>query len=185
MISEIIEDAKSQMNLAITALKKQLAQIRTGRASPSLLDGMKVDYYGTPTPLTQVAGVTVPEARTLMIKPWEKPMLKLIEKAILESNLGLSPNNDGECIRINMPALTEERRKEFVRQSKQKCEDGRVSVRNIRRDCNEMVKDAKKSSEINEDDEKRGLKMVQDITDKFISDIETLGQHKEQEIMTV
>lgn len=185
MLNEITEDATSQMNLAITALKKQLAQIRTGRASPSLLDGMKVDYYGTPTPLAQVAGVTVPEARTLMIKPWEKPMLKLIEKVIMESNLGLTPNNDGECIRINMPALTEERRKEFVKQARQKCEDGRVSVRNIRRDCNEMIKDAKKDSEINEDDEKRGLKMIQDITDKFIADIELLGQHKEEEIMTV
>lgn len=185
MINDITEDAKAQMNRSITALKKQLAQIRTGRANASLLDSVMVDYYGSPTPVAQVASLTVPEARTLMVKPWEKAMLKNIERAILESNLGFTPNNDGEAIRINLPALTEERRKEFVKQAKQKCEDGRVSIRNARRDANEMLKDSKKSNEIGEDEEKRGLKMIQDITDKFIADVDTIGEHKEKEIMTV
>lgn len=185
MINDIMEDAQSQMSNAITALKKQLAQIRTGRAHASLLDSARVDYYGTPTPVSQMASVTVPEARTLMIKPFEKGMLKNIEKAIQESNLDLTPNNDGEVVRINLPALTEDRRREFAKMAKQKCEDSRVSVRNIRRDANEMLKDAKKNSEIDADEEKRGLKMVQDLTDKFVAEIDSLGDHKEKEIMTV
>jgi len=185
MINDITEDATSQMNQSISALKKPLSQIRTGRAHASLLDAVRVDYYGTPTPIAQMASVTVPEARSLMIKAFEKPMLKNIEKAIMESNIDLTPNNDGEVIRINLPALTEDRRREFAKQCKAKCEDGRVSVRNIRRDANEMLKDAKKSSDIDADEEKRGLKMVQDLTDKFVAEIDTLSAHKEKEIMTV
>ncbi len=185
MVNDIVSDAKAQMEKAIDVCKKHLAAIRTGRAHVSLLDGVKVDYYGTPTAIAQVASVTVLDARTLMIKPWEKPLLKIIEKAIMEANLGLTPANDGDVIRIPMPQLTQERRKEFAKQAKQKTEDAKVAVRNARRDANDMLKSATKDGEIAEDAEKRGLKMVQDLTDHYIADLDKVYEHKEAEILTV
>lgn len=185
MLDGICNDAKHEMDKVIEALKKHLASIRTGRASATLLDGVRVDYYGTPTPINQASTITTPEPRLIMIKPWEKAMLKPIEKAIMESNLGLVPANDGDVIRVPLPALTEERRREFVKQAKQRCEEAKVAVRNARRDANEMLKEALKDSDIGEDDEKKGLKQVQDLTDKYIAEIDKIGAGKEAEIMTV
>lgn len=185
MVNDIVQDAKSQMEKAIDVCKKHLAAIRTGRAHVSLLDGVRVDYYGSLSPIAQVATVTVLDARTLCVKPWEKAMLKPIEKAILEANLGLVPSNDGDFIRIPMPQLTQERRKEFAKQAKQRAEEAKVAVRNARRDANEMLKSATKDGDIAEDEEKRGLKSVQDLTDHYINDLDTIFAHKEAEIMTV
>lgn len=185
MLDDIQNDANAQMEKAIEALKKQLSTIRTGRASPGLLDAVRVNYYGTMTPLSQVANVTVPDARLLVVKPWEKPLLKDIEKAIVEANLGLTPSNDGEIIRVPIPALSEERRKEYVKQTKQKGEDAKIAVRNARRDANELLKSATKDGDISEDDEKRGLKHVQDLTDAFVKRVDEALTKKEQEIMEV
>ncbi len=184
MLNEIVNDSKSEMDRAIEALKKHLTTIRTGRAHVSLLDTVRVDYYGTPTPLNQVANITVPDARLLMIKPWEKGTLKLIEKAILDANIGVTPTNDGDVIRVAIPPLTEERRREFVKQARGRGEDAKVAVRNVRRDTNEMLKDATKEGSLSEDEEKRSLKTVQDMTDQAISEIDKLLAHKESEIMT-
>lgn len=185
MLNQIMSDAKSEMDKAIEGLKKHLTTIRTGRAHISLLDPVRVDYYGTPTPVSQVASVSIPDARMLVIKPWEKPLLKVIEKAIMDANLGITPTNDGDVIRVSMPPLTEERRKEFVKQARARGEEAKVSVRNARRDANEMLKDAKAEGSIAEDEEKRGLKSVQDATDHAISEIDKLLAHKESDIMTV
>ncbi|MES2503684.1 MAG: ribosome recycling factor [Myxococcota bacterium] len=185
MLDDICSEAKDQMHKGIEALKKNLATIRTGRASVSLLDGVRVDYYGTPSPIGQVATVSCPDARSLMVKPWDKGMLKPIEKAISEANLGLNPMVDSDVVRVPVPSLTEERRREFAKQAKQRCEDAKVAVRNARRDANEMFKDAVKESTMSEDDEKRGLKVTQDLTDQTIAEIDKLLQHKEAEIMTV
>ncbi len=185
MLDEICDEAKEQMHKAVEVLKKQLASIRTGRATVSLLDGVRVDYYGTLSPVSQVATVLTPDPRMLAVKPWEKAMLKPIEKAILEANLGLVPVIDGDLVRIPMPALTEERRREFVKQAKQKCEDSKIAVRNARRDANEMLKSATKEGSMTEDDEKRALKITQDLTDQTISELDKLLTNKEAEIMTV
>lgn len=185
MLDDICSEAKDQMHKSIEVLKKQLASIRTGRASVSLLDGVKVDYYGAISPLNQIAQLATPDARMLSVKPWDKGMLKPIEKAIMEANLGLVPVVDGDLVRIPMPPLTEERRREFVKQAKQKCEDAKVAVRNARRDANEMLKSATKEGAISEDEEKRGLKVIQDLTDHTIVDLDKLVAHKEVEIMTV
>ncbi|MBL4818237.1 MAG: ribosome recycling factor [Deltaproteobacteria bacterium] len=185
MLDDVCQEAKSQMDKAVATLKKHLASIRTGRASVSILDGIRVDYYGNPSPIGQIASVTVPDSRSLMIKPWDKMMLKVIEKAIQESNLGLTPMVDSDIVRVPVPSLTEERRKEFVKQARQRGEDAKVAVRNARRDANEMLKDALKDKSISEDDEKRGLKTTQDLTDTVIAEIDGLMQHKESEIMVV
>jgi len=185
MIDDITAEAKAQMDKGIESLKKNLVTIRAGRATPALLDGIKVDYYGTPTPLSQVAAVQVSDPTLLTIKPWEKNLLKVIEKAIFEANIGLSPNNDGEMIRVPIPPLSEERRKEYVKMAKTKCEDGKLAVRNARRDANELLKAAKKDGDISEDDEKRGLKNVQDLTDAYVKTIDELLSKKEAEIMEV
>jgi ribosome recycling factor len=185
MFNEICSDAKEQMHKTIEVLKKQLATIRTGRASTSLLDGVKVDYYGTPSAINQIANVATPDSRTLSVKPWDKNMLKPIEKAIQEANLGLNPVVDGDMVRIPVPQLTEERRKEFVKQAKQRCEDAKISARNARRDANELLKEATKEGGITEDEEKRALKVVQDLTDGTIAELEKIVEHKEAEIMTV
>lgn len=185
MLNEIQGEARENMERAIEALKKQLSVIRAGRASVGMLDGVRVDYYGTPTPLNQVSNVTTPDARLIMVKPWEKPLLKEIEKAIVEANLGLTPVNDGEVIRVPIPPLSEERRKEYVKAAKTRCEDAKVAVRNVRRDANEMLKEATKEREISEDDEKRGLKSVQDLTDEYVKKIDELLAKKESEIMEV
>jgi ribosome recycling factor len=185
MLNDIQSDAKGNMDKAIEALKKHLGVIRTGRASAGMLDGVRIDYYGTPTPLQQVASVSIADARLIVVKPWEKNLLKDIEKAIVEANLGLQPANDGELIRLPIPALSEERRKEYVKQAKNRCEDAKVAVRNARRDANEMLKDATKDGEISEDDEKRGLKVIQDLTDEHVKKIDDLLAKKEAEIMEV
>lgn len=185
MLDQINSEAESQMEKAIEALKKHLSHIRAGRANVAMVDGVRVDYYGTPSPLNQVASVTVGDARLLVVKPWEKNLLKDIEKAIIEANIGLQPSNDGEIIRLPIPALSEERRKEYVKQAKTRCEDAKVAVRSARRDANDMLKEASKESEISEDDEKRGLKMIQDKTDDFVKRIDELLEKKENEIMEV
>ena len=185
MVDDIVSETKSNMDKVIDALKKQLVTIRTGRASPGMLDGVRVDYYGTPTPLNQLASVTAQDARLLVIKPFEKRTLKDIEKAIVEANLGFNPSNDGEVVRVPMPPLSTERRKEYVKLSKGKGEDAKVSIRNARRDSNEMLKDATKEKAISEDDEKRGLKLVQDLTDAYIKTVDTMLVKKEAEIMEV
>jgi len=185
MIDSIHTQAKGQMQKCIEALQKHLATIRTGRASPALLDNIRVDFYGTPSPLTQVANITSLDARTLVVKAWDKSILKNIEKAILESDIGISPVNDGETIRLSVPPLTEERRKEFVRQAKQKSEEAKVAIRNVRRDANEHLKQEKKDGSVSEDEEKRGLKQIQDTTDAFISQADEHFAKKEKDIMTI
>lgn len=185
MLNSICSEAQEQMDKAIEALKKQLASIRTGRASVSLLDGVRVDFYGALSPISQVASVGSPDPRSLVVKPWDKAMLKPIEKAIQEANLGLVPMIDSDIVRVPVPALTEERRKEFVKQAKQRGEDAKIAVRNARRDANELFKHALKDSSMSEDDEKKGLKTTQELTDHAIAEIDKLLAHKEAEIMVV
>jgi ribosome recycling factor len=185
MINEITSEMKTNIEKTLDALKKQLASIRTGRAHVSLLDSIKIDYYGTPTALSQVASLTVSDPRTLVIKPWEKVMQKPIEKAIMEANLGLTAITDGEIVRVPVPALTEERRKEFCKQAKTKAEEAKLAIRNSRRDANEMLKAANKNKDISEDEEKRALKIVQDATNSAINQIDEFVAKKEDEIMTV
>jgi ribosome recycling factor len=185
MLDKIIKETKDQMDKAIDALKKNLSTIRTGRASPTMLDNVRVDYYGTPTPLNQVASVSVTDPRMIMVKPFEKKLLKDIERGIVEANLGFNPTNDGENIRVPMPPLSTERRKEYVKLTKTKGEDSKVALRNVRRDANEALKVAKKNSVITEDDEKRGLKQIQDATDAAIKKVDEALSTKEKEIMEV
>ncbi|MCC7071856.1 MAG: ribosome recycling factor [Deltaproteobacteria bacterium] len=185
MLDDIVKDAKDNMDKAIDGLKKGLLTIRTGRANPSMLDNVRVDYYGTPTPLNQVANVTAQDARLLVIKPFEKRIIKDIEKAIIEANLGFNPVNDGDFVRVPMPPLSTERRKEYVKLSKTKGEDAKVAIRGVRRDANEMIKEATKEGSITQDDEKRGLKVVQDATDAYVKKIDDLLAAKEKEIMEV
>ena len=183
MLDDIVKDAKDNMDKAIDGLKKGLLTIRTGRANPSMLDNVRVDYYGTATPLNQVANVTAQDARLLVIKPFEKRILKDIEKAIIEANLGFNPTNDGDFVRVPMPPLSTERRKEYVKLSKTKGEDTKVAIRNVRRDANEMIKEASKDGSITQDEEKRGLKVVQDATDAYVKKVDDLLAAKEKEIM--
>ena len=185
MLNDIMKDAKDNMDKALDGLKKGLATIRTGRANPSMLDNVRVDYYGTATPLNQVANVTAQDARLLLIKPFEKRILKDIEKAIIEANLGFNPSSDGDFIRVPMPPLSTERRKEYVKLSKTKGEDAKVAIRNVRRDANEMIKEATKEGSITQDDEKRGLKVVQETTDACVKKVDDLLAAKEKEIMEV
>lgn len=185
MINQIIGEMKTTIEKTMDAYKKQLASIRTGRAHVSLLDAIKIDYYGTPTALAQVASLTAADSRTLVVKPWEKGLQKPIEKAINEANLGLSAAVDGDIVRIPVPALTEERRKEFCKQAKVRAEEAKLAARNARRDANETLKVATKDGEISEDEEKRGLKQVQDATDATVAQIDDLLAKKEAEIMTV
>lgn len=183
MISDVLDGTETKMTKAIDALERDLAGIRTGRASARLVDNIRVDYYGTPTPLNQVASITVPEARTLVIQPWDKTVIPTIEKAILKSDLGLNPSTQGNTIRLQIPELTEERRKELVKVVRKKVEDGRISVRNIRRGGLEKLRDMQKNKEISEDDEKRAEKQLQEITDKHIGSVDEVGRKKEQEVM--
>jgi ribosome recycling factor len=185
IIKETITDAEERMGKAIEALRRELATIRTGRANPALVDQIRVDYYGTPTPLKQIASVMVPEARLLTIQPWDKASLGAIEKAILKSDLGLNPNNDGSVIRLVIPQLTEDRRKELVRMVHKKIEEGRVGIRNIRRDAHEMLRDFRRDKEISEDQEFNAQEDLQKVTDRFIADADTLGEEKEKELLEV
>ena len=184
-IKEILAQAKDKMDKSINALQNNLQTIRAGRANPKLLDRIMVDYYGTPTPLNQIGNVTIPEARMMVIKPWEKSMLRAIEKAIQTSELGLNPNNDGEVIRLIFPELNAERRKDLTKQVKKGAEDAKVAVRSIRRDAIEQVKKLKKDSLITEDDQRKAEEDAQKLTDKAIKEIDTVAAAKEKEIMEV
>lgn len=185
MIDEIFEDLKDRMGKSIESLKREYSRLRTGRASVSLLDGIRVSYYDTPTPLNQMASLAVPEPRLIVIQPWDKTAIEDIEKAILKSELGLTPMNDGKVIRISIPPLTEERRKELVKVARKMSEENKVSIRNIRRDANEMLKDLKKEKEITEDDLYRSQEEVQKATDQFISQVDELCAAKEKEILEI
>ena len=185
MINDIQKDAKTRMDKSVEKLKQDLTKIRTGRAHPSLLDQVSVSYYGTDTPLSQVANVTAEDAQTLKITPWDKSMISAIEKAILSSDLGLNPVTAGIDIRVPLPPLTEERRKELVKVVHQEAEHGRVAVRNIRRDANAELKKALKDKLINEDEERSAEQAIQKLTDRYINDINTVIQHKETELLSV
>ncbi len=185
MVDEIFEDLKDRMGKSIESLKREYSRLRTGRASISLLDGIRVSYYDTPTPLNQMASLAVPEPRLIVIQPWDKTAIEDIEKAILKSELGLTPMNDGKVIRISIPPLTEERRKELVKVARKMSEENKVSIRNIRRDANEMLKDLKKEKEITEDDLFRSQEEVQKATDQFISQVDELCAAKEKEILEI
>jgi ribosome recycling factor len=185
MIDETLADAEERMGKAIEALRRELATVRTGRASPALVEHLRVDYYGTPTPLKQLATITVPEARLLTIQPWDKGALGAIEKAIQKSDLGLNPGNDGNLIRLVIPQLTEDRRKEMVKIVHKKVEDGRVAIRNIRRDAHEMLRDLQREKEISEDDEHRAQEQLQKVTDRFVTEADHVGQEKEHELLEV
>jgi len=177
-----LDDAKTQMNKALQHVGQELGKIRAGKANPSMLDGILVSYYGTSTPLNQVSSLTTPDARTIFIKPWEKGMIPEIEKAILTANLGLNPQNDGQQVIINIPMLTEERRKQLVKQVGHECEHGRISIRTVRKETNEELKRIKG---VSEDDVKNAEERVQEMTNEFIAKIDGLMKKKEGEIMTI
>lgn len=185
MIEEIKSDAEARMTKSLDALAVAFAKIRTGRAHPSILDSVMVSYYGVDTPLKQVANVSVEDGRTLAISAWEKPMVPVIEKAIMQANLGLNPSSTGDLIRVPMPALTEETRRDMVKLAKADAENARISVRNARRDANTDLKDLLKEKEITEDDEKRGNDVIQKLTDSYIAKVESLLQEKEKDLMEV
>ena len=185
MVSDVLKDLQGLLDKGIDAFKRDLAKVRTGRANLSVLDGLRVDYYGTPTPINQVASLNVPDARLITVKPWEKSLIPEIEKAIRAAQLGLNPNSDGEIVRVPMPPLTEERRKELVKVVKKMAEEAKVAVRGHRRDANEMLKDFLKDRTITEDEEKAGLKKVQDATDASVTKIDEIVVKKEAEIMEV
>ena len=184
-MQKIFETAQEKMGKSLNSLMNEYATIRAGRATPAVLDRISVDYYGCPTPLQQMAAISVPEPRTLLITPWDKSSLRDIEKAILTSDLGLNPQNDGSALRLNFPPLTEERRRELVKGVYKYAEDAKVAVRSIRRDALDKLKDMKKKSEITEDDLKNAEKKMQDITDKSCKEIDGICAKKEKEIMEI
>ncbi len=183
MIESTYQETRERMGKSISALKSELKRIRTGRASLSLLDGVRADYYGTPTPLNQMASLSVPESRLITIQPWDISAIKEIEKAILKSDLGLTPSSDGKIIRITIPPLTEDRRKELVRLVNKTCEDYKVAVRNIRRDANDLLKGFKKDGDISEDEAFKAQEEIQRITDESIERIDVIQKEKEKEIL--
>ncbi len=184
-MNELIKNTEEKMNKSIDALEREYKSIRAGRANASVLDRVNVDYYGVPTPVQQMAAISVPEPRTLLITPWDKSTLKDIEKAILTSEIGINPQNDGTCIRLNFPPLTEERRKDIVKDIRKKGEDAKVAVRNQRRDALDKLKALKKNNAITEDDEANGEKKIQNLTDKICKEIDELANVKEKEIMEI
>jgi len=183
MIEETIKESRDRMGKTISVLENELKRIRTGRASASILDGIRIDYYGTPTPLSQTATIAVPESRLITIQPWDATIIKDIEKAILKSDIGLTPSNDGKLIRIAVPPLSEERRKDLVKQVHKSCEEHKVAVRNIRRDANELVKGFKKDGDVSEDDAFKAQDRIQKITDEYIARIDEVYKTKEKEIL--
>lgn len=185
MIADVIADANQRMHKAIEATKHEFGSLRTGRASPALLEQIRVDYYGTPTPVNQLATITVPEPRLLVIQPWDKKFVKDVERAILKSELGLVPSSDGVHVRVPIPSLTEERRKELVKVAHRHAEEGRVAVRNIRREAKEMLEELEEAGDVSEDDSERGLEELQKLTDKAVADIDALLAAKDKEIMEV
>lgn len=184
-MKEVIRLAEEKMGKSVAALEKDYAAVRAGRANPGVLDKLNIDYYGAPTPVTQMASVSVVEARSLLIQPWDASIVKLIEKAILVSDIGITPVNDGKSIRLNFPPLTEERRKELVKDIKRMAEDSKVAIRSIRRDAIEKFKTMKKNSELTEDDVKKGETDVQKLTDKYSKSVEDLAAAKEKEILEI
>lgn len=185
MLNDAYKDLKSKMDGAISSIKREFGTIRAGRASLAVLDSITVDYYGVPTPLNQVANLSAPESRLIVIQPWESKILPDIEKAIMKSDLGLMPTNDGKLIRLAFQPLTEERRKELVKVARRIAEEGKVAVRNIRRDGNDFIKELEKEKEISEDDLKKGQEEIQKITDSYIAKVDETLSHKEKEIMEV
>ena len=183
MKEEVFQAMKEKMDKAIEAHKKELNRLRTGRASPALLEGIRVDYYGTPTPIQQTASITIPESRLIVIQPWDKTMIETISKAIQKANLGLSPANDGTVIRIAIPPLTEERRKELGKIVKKMGEESKISIRNIRREANESLKQLEKNKSLSEDESHRAMDEVQKITDQKIVDVDKLVEEKQNEIL--
>lgn len=185
MMNEVIQETRDRMGKSEIAFEKEMSKVRTGRASQAILDGIKVDYYGTQTPLPQMATVSIPESRLITVKPWDVSVINQVEKAILKANIGLTPSNDGKLIRISIPPLTEERRKEIAKSVAKTCEDYKVAVRNIRRDSNEMLKDLQKEGDISEDDSFKAQKQVQDLTDEYIKKLDSIFAEKEKEILEV
>lgn len=184
-MNELLKNTEEKMGKTIDALERDYKSVRAGRANVSVLDRINVDYYGVPTPIQQMAAVSVPEARTLLIQPWDASTLKEIEKAILTSEIGINPQNDGKVIRLNFPPLTEERRKDIVKDVRKKAEDSKVAIRNQRRDALDKLKALKKDNKITEDDESNGEKKIQTLTDKFCKEIDELCGIKEKEIMEI
>lgn len=182
---DILKEFEDKMNKTVDVVTGDFASVRAGRANAAVLDKIQVDYYGSPTPIQQVAGISSPDPRSLMITPWDKTMLKAIEKAILSSDLGINPQNDGQVIRLAFPQLTEERRKELTKQVRKYAENGKVAVRNVRRDAMDKLKAAEKANELTEDDRKLGEKDLQDLTDKICKKLDELCEKKEKELMAV
>ncbi len=180
----LLKDVEARMNGAIETLTREFASVRTGRASTALLDSVRVDYYGTPTPVNQLATVSAPDARTLVIQPWEQSQLKAIEKAILASDLGLTPVNDGRVIRLTLPPLTEERRKQLAKHVHRLAEEARVAIRNVRREANDKLRAMARDKKVSEDEERRGHDQIQKTTDRFIARVDELLKKKEQEILS-
>ena len=185
MIDEIIKDAEKRMTKSLASLDDAFKRIRTGRAHPSILDSVMVSYYGNDTPLNQLANVNVEEGRSLLISPWEKQIISDIEKAIMKSDLGLNPSNNGDTIRVPMPPLTEETRREYTKQAKNEAENARIAIRNIRRDANSDFKDLEKEKEISEDEQRRAEDLVQKLTDKYVAEVEAAYQVKEQDLLSI
>jgi ribosome recycling factor len=185
MVNDVLKDLQGSLDKGIDGFKRELLKVRTGRANLGILDGIKIDYYGTPTPLNQIASLNVPDARLITIKPWEKTLISEIEKAIRAAQLGLNPSSDGEIVRVPMPALTEERRRDLVKVVKKMAEEAKVVQRAHRRDANEMLKDFLKDKQITEDEEKLGLKKVQEATDAAVTRIDEIMAKKEAEILEV
>ncbi len=185
MTKQILKDAEEKMKKSLETFRHDLASMKAGRATPAMLDKLRVDYYGTPTPVSQVANIDVPDSRTIVIKPWDRTMLKAVEKAILVSDLGINPGNDGIVIRLSIPPMTQDRRKDLVKVVHKRAEEERVVVRNIRRDANEHIKKQEKDRAISEDESKRGQEECQKLTDKYIKEVDHLSEAKEKEIMEV
>ncbi len=185
MIKDLLKESESRMRSAISVLEHDLSGIRTGRAHPGLVEKIHVEYYGSDTPLMQLASISVPEPRSLLIKPFDKSTLKAVEKAILASDLGLTPNNDGQAIRLNLPALTEERRRDLVKLVHHRLEEARVAMRNVRRDSMKDLKEFESEKMVSEDERKRGEEDLQKMVDKLVAEIDVIGKRKEQEIMEV
>ena len=183
MVQEIFSESKAKMEKAIEHHKQEVSFIRTGRASTHILNPVKVDYYGVPTPLNNVANITIPEAQLISIQPFDPSSIELIEKAIIESDIGLNPSNDGNIIRLNIPSLTEDRRKELVKQVHKIIEDGKIAIRNIRRDANEQLKKKEKAHDLSEDNLKRELDNIQELTNQCISNLDEIQKNKEKEIL--
>ncbi len=185
MIADITKDAEQRMKGAMDALHHNLDAVRTGRASPALVERIQVDYYGTSTPLNQLAGISVPEPRQIVIQPWDRGAMAPIEKAIMQSELGITPNNDGQLIRLNIPMLTEERRKQMVKLVHNTVEESKIAVRNVRRDALSSAKDLLKAKEIGEDDERTGQQEIENLTKKYVDEADRIGKAKEQEVLEV